>query len=426
MMNMFKGAGAGGKDAGHLGRSRKAEYLVQAPDLNLIFGRGEAGEKGPDLQPGLSIPAKARTLHRGFEKSCESASWRGSLDLASSLGGTTTNFQRLGFVFAMEKLFKIETTPRSQFIRTLQSEISRVASHFGCLCSGALELGSYSAFLYGLEGRDLALRMADVASESTPVVGGLSQDLNPEFSADWATAREGLLNARLNLQKVLSRSRIFLDRVQGTGQFTQEEALSMSLTGPSLRSTGVEYDLRKDHPYFAYGELDFAVPVGTVGDNHDRYLILLEEIIQSIKIIDQCIVKMPAGAVMSDNPLAETLALEPPGPEEVESAMTEAAAEEANDAESAAEDQESAPEDEVASDAEDEQAEAQGDEPQDESPSEAPVQEEAPKLPEGEIYSYTEAAQGELGFFVSSNGEMKPFRVSVRFPPFYQLSSLVR
>jgi NADH-quinone oxidoreductase subunit D len=322
-------------------------------------------------------------LHRGFEKECEAATYTQCFPYTDRLNYVSPLLNNFGFALAVEKLLEIEVPARGNYVRTIMGEISRISDHLTCLSAGALELGGFSAFLYGIEGRELIwdLHESVTGARLTTTyarIGGVRDDLPDDFVAMWNVTRERLGEIWDDVNDLLTRNRIFMDRMQGTGVISQEEAISHGFVGPCLRSTGVDYDVRKDHPYFAYGEVDFEVPVGTTGDNYDRYLVRLAEVKQSIRIIDQCLAKMPGGPVNCDDPRVVL-----PAKHDVYNSI------------------------------------------------EGMINHfklifEGIQVPAGEIYSYTEGGNGELGYYIVSNGTGKPWKVKVRSPSFYMMSAVTK
>jgi len=326
----------------------------------------------------IKCDAEIGYLHRGFEKECENATWTQVFPYTDRLNYVSPLLNNFGFALAVEKLLGIEATPRCNYIRTIMGEISRIGDHLTCLGAGSLELGGFSGFLYAVEARE---HLYDLIEEVTGArltvsygrVGGLKTDLTEDFAARWAFARERVMRIWEDINKLLTRNRIFLDRMEGTGVISQADAISYGLTGPMLRSTGVDYDVRKDHPYFAYGDVDFDVPVGTHGDNFDRYQVRLEEIKQSMRIIDQALARLPDGPINVDDPRVVL-----PEKERVYNSI------------------------------------------------EGMINHfklvfEGIQVPAGEVYSYTEGGNGELGFYVVSNGTGKPWKVGIRSPSFYNM-----
>ena len=328
-------------------------------------------------------------LHRGFEKECENATWTQCFPYTDRLNYVSPLLNNFGFALAVEKLLEIEATPRCNYIRTIMGELSRLSDHLTCLGAGAMELGGFTAFLYAIEGRELVWDLTELVTGARLTVsygriGGVKDDLPPEFWDAWKNdVRPRLQEIWKDTQRLLTRNRIFLDRMQGTGIISPDDAISHGFVGPCLRSTGVDYDIRKEHPYFAYGEVDFDVPVGKVGDNYDRYLVRMEEIIQSIRIIDQCLEKIPGGQhneskepVNCDDPRVVL-----PEKESVYNSIEGMI-------------------------------------------NHFKIIFEGIQVPAGEIYSYTEAGNGELGFYIVSNGTGKPWKVKVRAPSFYMMSAV--
>ncbi|MBH24176.1 MAG: NADH-quinone oxidoreductase subunit D [Myxococcales bacterium] len=329
----------------------------------------------------IKVDPEIGYLHRGFEKECEHATWTQVFPYTDRLNYVSPLLNNFGFALAAEKLLEIEATPRCNTIRTIMGEVSRLSDHLTCVGAGSLELGGFSAFLYAIEGRELIWDLTEEVTGARMTVtyariGGLKDDITPDFADSWRVKRERLLEIIDDVDKLLTKNRIFLDRMQGTGIISQEDAISYGYSGPCMRSTGIDYDLRKDHPYFAYGDIDFDVPVGTTGDNFDRYLIRMEEMRQSIRIIDQCVAKMPDGPVNCDDPRVVL-----PEKERVYNSIEGMI-------------------------------------------NHFKIIFEGIQVPAGEIYSYTEAGNGELGYYVVSNGTGNPWKVSVRSPSFYHMPAI--
>jgi NADH-quinone oxidoreductase subunit D len=322
-------------------------------------------------------------LHRGFTKQCESATWTQVFPYTDRLNYVSPLLNNFGYALAVERLLEIDVPDRCKYIRTLMGELSRLSDHFTCIGAGALELGAMSAFLYAIESRDL---IWDLVEEVTGArltvtyarVGGLKHDLTDDFTERWAGIKPHLESTLDVLDRLMTRNRVFMDRMQGTGAISQEDALSYGFTGPCLRSTGCSYDIRKDHPYFAYDRVDFEVPVGTRGDNYDRYLVRLAECIQSIRIIDQCLRDLPDGPVSVDD-VRVTLPEKTDVYDTIESMIGH-----------------------------------------------FKLVFEGIQVPPGEVYSATEAGNGELGFYIVSNGTGQPWRMRVRAPSFYLVSGMNR
>ena len=320
-------------------------------------------------------------LHRGFEKECENATWTQVFPYTDRLNYVSPLLNNFGYALAVERLLEIEVPERCNWIRTLMGEISRLSDHLTCTGAAALELGAMSAFLYAIEARELVWDLIEEVTGARLTVsygrvGGLKDDITEGFEERWKYTRERLFEIRETLGKLLTRNRIFMDRFQGTGVLNQKVAVSYGYTGPCLRSTGVAYDVRKDHPYFMYDQVDFDVIVGENGDNYDRYLVRMDEIVESIRIIDQCLEKMQPGPVNSDDPRVVL-----PEKQQVYNTIEGMI-------------------------------------------SHFKIIFEGIQVPPGEVYSYTEAGNGELGFYIVSNGTGKPWKIHVRSPSLIMMGGI--
>ena len=320
-------------------------------------------------------------LHRGFEKMCENSSWTQVFPYTDRLNYVSPLINNFGYALTVEKLLGVKVPIRGEFIRTIMSEISRLTDYLTCVGAGALELGGFSAFLYAIEGREFLWDLIEEVSGQRMMatygrIGGVKDDLPRDFGEKWSTLREHLLVLLNSVDKLLTRNRIFIDRMQGTGVISAKDAIHYGYTGPCLRSTGVDYDVRKAFPYHAYGEVDFDVVVGTSGDNYDRYLVRMEEMRQSIKIIDQCLKRMPGGPVNSDDPRVVL-----PEKDQVYNSI------------------------------------------------EGMINHfklifEGIQVPAGEAYGFVEGGNGELGFYIVSNGAGRPWKIKVRPPCFYLVGAM--
>lgn len=320
-------------------------------------------------------------LHRGFEKSAENASWTQVLPYTDRLNYVSPLLNNVGYVMAVEKLLGIKDPERSQYIRVIAGEISRMCDHLTCIGAMALELGAFTAFLYGIEAREL---LWDRVSELTGArlttsftrVGGVVNDIPDGWPDKVRQTLRKVADLREEVDKLLTKNRIFVDRTKGTGTITAEDAIDYGFTGPCLRACGIDYDVRKAHPYLVYDRFDFVVPLGTNGDNFDRYLVRVEELRQSESIVLQALDQIPDGPIIVDD---WRIAL-PPKPDvygSIEGVMAH-----------------------------------------------FKLVMEGIKVPKGEVYSYTEGGNGELGWYIVSNGEGRPYRLHVRAPGFPILSAL--
>jgi NADH-quinone oxidoreductase subunit D len=326
-----------------------------------------------DVQPGY--------LHRGFEKSCERGTWAQVFPYADRLNYVSPMLNNVGWSLAVEKLLGIEVPERCQYYRVILGELARIADHFTCNGASAMELGAFTPFLWILKVRDwvwdvLERETGARMTHSFGRIGGMAAPPTPNFKDDVGQLIPEIHKVVKETEIMLLRNRIFLDRMQGVGVLTKEQALSYGVTGPVARSTGIPYDVRKDHPYLVYDRFDFDVPVGEDGDNWDRFMVRLEEIRQSIRIIEQAIEQMPDdGPVNVDDPRIVF-----PEKDEVYTTIEATIAH-------------------------------------------FKLVMEGLRVPAGEVYSFTEGGNGELGFHIVSDGSGTPYRVRVRPPCWYNLAA---
>jgi len=320
-------------------------------------------------------------LHRGFEKMCESVSYSNVFPYTDRLNYCSAIMNNIGYALAVEKLCGLEVTERCKYIRVVTNELARISDHYTNIAAAALELGALTAFIYFVEAReivwDLLEKVCGARLTSNYIrIGGLMCDLPPGFNDDLEATYPKLDKLFDDVDKLLTKNRIFLDRMRDTGAISKENAISWGFTGPCLRACGIDYDIRKKQPYLVYDRLDFDIPLGTTGDNFDRYLVRMEEIKQSLKIIKQAMKDMPEGPININNPY-----LRVPSKQDVYSQMEEMIAH-------------------------------------------FKVVIDGIKPPVGEVYYATEAANGELGFYIVSDGSGKPWKCRVRPPCFTMTGAL--
>jgi NADH-quinone oxidoreductase subunit D len=320
-------------------------------------------------------------LHRGFEKMCESVSYSNVFPYTDRLNYCSAIMNNIGYALAVEKLCDLEVTERCKYIRVVTNELARISDHYTNIAAAALELGALTAFIYFVEARelvwDLLEKVCGARLTSNYIrVGGLMCDLPSGFNDDLEATYPKLDKLFDDVDKLLTKNRIFLDRMRDTGAISKEEAISWGFTGPCLRACGIDYDIRKKQPYLVYDRLDFDIPLGTTGDNFDRYLVRMEEIKQSLKIIKQAMKDIPEGPININNPY-----LRIPSKQDVYSQMEEMIAH-------------------------------------------FKVVIDGVKPPVGEVYYATEAANGELGFYIVSDGSGKPWKCRVRPPCFTMTGAL--
>ncbi|MBX3208984.1 MAG: NADH-quinone oxidoreductase subunit D [Labilithrix sp.] len=315
-------------------------------------------------------------LHRGFEKMCERGTWTQVFPYVDRLNYVSPMLNNVGYALAVEKLCDIQVPDRCQWYRMILGELARISDHLTCNGAMAMELGAFTPFLWYIKAREMVW---DILEEETGArlthsfgrIGGMASPPTPALKEMCREAIPAILKIVEEGEGMLLKNRIFIDRLENIGKITGPEAIALSWTGPCLRSTGVAYDVRKAHPYLKYDEVDFDVPVGTRGDNMDRFLVRLGELRQSCKIILQCCERMADdGPVNVDDPRVIL-----PPKEDVYTTI------------------------------------------------EATIQHfklvmEGAKVPKGEVYSYTEGGNGELGFYLVSDGTGTPHRVRIRPPCF--------
>ena len=256
-------------------------------------------------------------LHSGFEKLGEHHDYNQYVCTISRMDYISPIVNDIAWHHAVEKLFDVDLTPRCKVIRTILAELGRIQNHLLCVGAAALDLGAFTGFLYGFNEREHIYDIIDYVSGQRfhpdyTRVGGVMRDL-PDEEVFKRMVRafidERLPSAMKDVETLLNRNRIFIDRVQGIGVVTEEEATAWSLTGPLARASGVRRDLRKDDPYLCFEDnwdgqgaepVEFSVPIATDGDCFSRYLVRLEEMRQSRRIIDQLIDNIPSGPINSD------------------------------------------------------------------------------------------------------------------------------
>ena len=241
-------------------------------------------------------------LHRGFEKMAETVDYNGVIPYTDRLNYVSPLINNMGYCMAVEKLLGIEVPERCHYVRVILSEISRISDHLTCVGASAMELGAFTVFLYMIKAREYLWELVEKVTGARLTVsycrvGGVKGDLPEDFAEPCAKAFQETRKVLKEADGLLTRNRLFADRMIGTGVISAEDAISYGITGPFLRGSGADYDVRKDCPYAVYDRLPFDVPVGTRGDNMDRYLVRMEEMEQSMRIVEAALRDMPAGPV---------------------------------------------------------------------------------------------------------------------------------
>jgi NADH-quinone oxidoreductase subunit D len=246
-------------------------------------------------------------LHRGIEKLSEHRDWQQIVMLTDRMDYVSAATSNLGYCETVEKLMQVEVPRRARYIRTILAELQRIASHNLWLGTHAMDIGAMTVFLYNFRERELVLDLFEEfcgarLTYSSMRIGGLPLDI-PSGWARKAIAFCDLFETKLpEYEELLTHNRIWNERTRNIGVISGPDAIAIGLTGPPLRGSGIPRDVRKDEPYAAYDEFEFDVPIGTVGDIYDRYLVRLEEFRQSVRIIRQAIAGLPEGPVVGKVP----------------------------------------------------------------------------------------------------------------------------
>ncbi len=321
-------------------------------------------------------------LHTGIEKTAEAKTYSQVIPLTDRIDYLALLSNNLGYCLAVEKLLGLEVPKRAQYIRVLLTELTRISSHLVWVGTHAIDLGAMSVFLYCFREREQLQSIFEFVSGQRMMtsyfrIGGLALEPPPR----WLDRVDRFLNAFPNrideYEDLLTQNRIWLGRTKGVGVLSAEDAIALGVSGPSLRGSGVGYDVRKAFPYSSYEEFDFIVPVQTAGDCYARYLCRVAEMRESVKIIRQAMNKVPPeGPIRCEAP-----GIVPPSREEMKTSIEGLIYH-------------------------------------------FKIYTEGFAPPPGEVYQCIESPRGELGFFISSDGSAKPYRMKVRAPSFVNLQAL--
>ncbi len=379
----------------------------------------------------IKVEAEIGYLHRAFEKSCENSSWTQAIPYTDRLNYVSPLINNFGYCGAVEKLLGIKITERCDYIRVMMGEISRITDHLTCIAASAMELGAMTAFLYLMKAREYLYEIIEEVTGARLTIsygriGGVKGDLPAGLHERLETALAKTEKEIGEVDKLLTRNRIFVDRVRDVGVLTKEDAASYAITGPLGRASGINYDVRKAFPYFAYDRVEFDVPLGERGDNYDRYLVRMEEMRQSIRIIRQCMRVIPGGPVNVD---ARGNAI--PSFEMVDEAKlghTAGLACAVAAVEPTLEGSERPFHDRVMTGdkrvALPHKGNTYGNIEGLMNHFKLIMDSHGIRPPEGDTYFPVEGANGELGFYVASNGKDRPYRVRVRPPCFFAMAGL--
>jgi NADH-quinone oxidoreductase subunit D len=319
-------------------------------------------------------------LHTGFEKSMEQKSWWKAITYPERIDYVSFQYNELVFVLAIEKLLGIEVPPRATWMRMLLGELNRIHSHLVWLGTSGLELGAISMFWYCFRERDRILDLFEMVCGTRMhtryfQAGGLAEDVPPGFWDECAKFVEIMPKAIDDYEALVDRSEIWLERTKGLGLLSREDAIALGQSGPVLRASGVDWDIRRAEPYLAYDQVDFRVPVYSNGDVYDRYRVRMEEMRESVKIIDQALRRMPEGPWIAD----DRKVVLPPR-EELHTSMESLI-------------------------------------------HHFKIVTEGYRVPEGEVYVAVESPRGELACYAVSDGGPRPWRVKFRAPSFVALEA---
>ena len=254
------------------------------------------GERVVDAMPDIGY------LHSGFEKLAEHLDYNQYVTITDRMNYVSPVSNNVGWHHAVEKLLGIEVPPRCRYLRVIVSELARISDHLVCNAAVGLDTGAFTAFIYAFNPREPICDIFEALcgarfTNSYTRVGGLMYDASPKAIQMIRDVHKVISKAIDDVEKLLSRNRIFIDRTKGVGVLTEEEAINRSCTGPVARASGVARDLRKDEPYLAYGDFDFNVCCATAGDCFARYLVRMAEMRESLKIIHQAVENLPSGPV---------------------------------------------------------------------------------------------------------------------------------
>jgi NADH-quinone oxidoreductase subunit D len=319
-------------------------------------------------------------LHRGVEKLAEDGTYHQFIPHTDRLDYVCAMYNNFAYVRAVEKLLDMKVPDRAEYLRTIVAEVQRIIGHLFWLGTQALDIGAMTVFFYTFREREVLLDFFDDLcgarlTTSWYRIGGVENDLSPRLIDNLRRFLEKFSEKLDEYNALLETNRIWLARTKNVAVISAEDAISFGLSGPSLRGSGVDYDLRKYEPYGAYDKVEWEVPVGKNGDTYDRYWIRILEMKESAKIVRQCLDQLPEGPYMVEDPRV-TLP----------------------------------PKDKVFTNLEHMIRQFK-------------LFTEGFRTPAGEIYSGTEAHKGELGFYIVSDGSGKPYRLKIRAPSFIHMGA---
>jgi NADH-quinone oxidoreductase subunit D len=320
-------------------------------------------------------------LHTGMEKECEDQNWRGAVTIVTRMDYLAQFFNEQVYSMAVEQLLGIEVPERGKYIRTLFAEVDRLNSHLVWFGTQALDMGAMSGMFYGFREREVILDWFEMVTglrmnNGYIIPGGVWEDLPDGWDRMLRSITDTFVARVDEYEELLSENPIFLERTRGIGVISGERAVALGATGPILRASGVDWDLRRDAPYEAYGDVEFEVPTAEDGDVYSRYKVRMEEMRQSVRIITQLVEKMPGGDFKNMDPK-----LTPPPRSELNRSM------------------------------------------------EAVIHHfklmtQGYTVPPGEVYTFVESPRGEMGCYLVSDGGTSPYRCHISDPSFRNIQSL--
>lgn len=319
-------------------------------------------------------------LHRGYEKLAENVSYHEFIPHTDRLDYLSPLMNNTAYVLAVEKLVGIEAPRRAQYLRTIISELARISSHLLGIGALAMDIGALTVFTWTFTEREKLYDIFELLTgarftTSFTRVGGLAQDMTPEVKAA-ITQFIDQLPAKFNeCISMLNTNRIFVERMDGVGVISKEKAIALGMSGPNIRGVGVDFDVRRKEPYLVYNELDFSVPVFSGGDCLSRYYVRVNEVKESIKMVRQCLEKIPNGPIHANEPKKVL-----PRKDRIYTKMEELI-------------------------------------------HDFMLINFGVNPPVGEVYHAVEGSKGELGFYIQSRGEGHPWRLKIRSPSFMNLQS---
>jgi len=322
-------------------------------------------------------------LHTGFEKNMEHKTWWKAITYSPRIDYLSFQNNELVFVLAIEKLLGIEVPPKATWMRMLLCELNRIHSHLVYLGTSALELGAISMFWYCFRERERILDLFELCCGTRMhtryfQAGGLAEDIPPGFYPEARKFCSWMPKAVDDYEALVDQNAIWLERTKGIGLLSAEDAVALGQTGPVLRGSGVDWDLRRDQPYLAYGQVDFQVPVYPNGDVYDRYLVRMDEMRESVRIVEQCLDRLER---MEGEPwIADDRKVVLPPRHELHTSMESLI-------------------------------------------HHFKIVTEGFRVPEGEVYFTIESPRGELGCYICSDGGPRPWRVKFRAPSFAALQA---